>query len=199
MKKTLLTLLLSTSLFAQKNETVDLFNVNVSLLGAGVQYEKAIGKKFTALAMIDYAGGINYTNNFSGGSNTDFLFTTSFGLEGRYYYNLEKRAKRRRVNTFNSGNYFALNINYLPDLFTKTNSEEKDFDPQASLFLNYGIKRSFATSFFYEIYAGLGLTTHKDIEIILNSTSNDTYTFDYEKVTTVDSSLNVGLRLGYNF
>ena len=201
MKRTILALFASSLLFAQDGETTDLFNVNVSVLGIGVQYEKAIGKKFTALATVDYAGGISYTDNFLGGSNTDFIFTTSLALEGRYYYNLETRSLRRKVNTFNSGNYLAIKVGYIPDLFTSKSNNSKDLEPQTTFTFNYGIKRTFATSFFYEFYTGLGITLHKDIVIDVNSYNYETNTYDYvyHKKNVTDKVMSLGFRVGYNF
>ena len=60
MKKLLFTFLLSSSLFAQEKAT-DLFNANVSFIGIGIQYEKALSENFTAVGSLDYLGGFKYS------------------------------------------------------------------------------------------------------------------------------------------
>ncbi|MEG0187698.1 MAG: hypothetical protein RR668_03460, partial [Algoriella sp.] len=95
MKKLLFTFLLSSSLFAQEKAT-DLFNANISVIGIGIQYEKALSDNFTAVGSLDYAGGFSYSNNDFSGSDFDYILTTSLSLEGRYYYNFDRRIGKGR-------------------------------------------------------------------------------------------------------
>ena len=194
MKITLITLLLSTSLFAQEKAT-DLFNLNVSVLGIGVQYEKALSENFTAVASLDYLGGFSYMEDFTGDSELNYILTTGISLEGRYYYNFDRRLSKGKRITNNTGNYVALKGNYLPDLLTSS-SEGLTLNPQGSLTVNYGIKRSFATNFFYEFYTGLGMSFYQDENYSFDS-ENQTYNPYHSTTTAV--ALDLGFRVGYNF
>ncbi|MEG1198789.1 MAG: hypothetical protein RSD53_05310 [Algoriella sp.] len=122
MKKLLFTFLLSSSLFAQEKAT-DLFNANISVIGIGIQYEKALSDNFTAVGSLDYAGGFSYSNNDFSGSDFDYILTTSLSLEGRYYYNFDRRIGKGRNTKNNSGNYIALKGNFIPDWLTASNGD----------------------------------------------------------------------------
>lgn len=194
MKKILFTLLLSSSLFAQEKAT-DLFNANVSFIGIGIQYEKALSDNFTAVGSLDYIGGFSYSEDWSGESDFDYILTTQLALEGRYYYNFNRRLEKGRNTKNNSGNYIALKGVYIPDFLTAS-SDDVTVNPQGSFTLNYGLKRSFAKNFFYEFYTGLGLALYQE-----------TYTkYDFENYTTSEGkrtnngvALDLGFRVGYNF
>lgn len=193
MKRIILSFFLSTFLFGQEKAT-DLFNINVSFIGIGVEYEKRISDNFTAVAGIDYLGGFSYTSDWYGESDFNFIFTTSLNLQGRYYYNFNRRISKNRNTKNNSGNYIAFKMNYIPDLLT-VSSNNTYVDPQGSVTINYGLKRMFAKKFFYEFYTGLGLSFYQD--------KYNYYIGDYEwssrKETTTSISLDLGFKVGYNF
>lgn len=195
MKKTLFTFLFSTTLFAQEKAT-DLFNVNVSILGVGLQYEKALSENFTALGTLDYAGGFRYSNSDYYGSDFEYILTTNLALEGRYYYNFDRRISKDKNTKNNSGNYLALKGTYTPDWLTYSNSDNLSVNPQGMITLNYGLKRSFSTNFFYEFYTGLGMIFYDDENYSFDP-ENQTY-HPYHSTTTA-LALDLGFRVGYNF
>lgn len=195
MKKSLFTLLLSTTLFAQEKAT-DLFNANISVLGIGVQYEKALSEKFTAVGTLDYAGGFKYSYSDFYGSDFEYILTTNLALEGRYYYNFNRRILKGKNTLNNSGNYLALKGTYMPDWLTYSNSENLTVNPQGMITFNYGLKRSFAENFFYEFYTGLGMTFYKE-EKVTYDYANQNYR-NY-KTNETGIALELGFRVGYNF
>ena len=194
MKKTLITLLLSTFLFAQEKAT-DLFNVNVSILGVGVQYEKALSENFTAVGSLDYIGGFSYSEDWSGESDFDYILTTSIALEGRYYYNFDRRLGKGKNTKNNSGNYIALKGDYVPDWLT-AKTDDVTINPQGTITINYGLKRSFSQNFFYEFYTGLGLALYQETYAIHDF---ENYTTSEGKRTINGFALDLGFRVGYNF
>ncbi|WP_313359830.1 hypothetical protein [Empedobacter sp.] len=197
MKKLLFTLLLSSSLFAQEKAT-DLFNANVSFIGIGIQYEKALSENFTAVGTLDYMGGFSYSSDsYYGGSDFDYIFTTRFALEGRHYYNFNRRISKGKNTKNNSGNYIALKGDFIPDWLTSTNKDNVTVNPQGSITFNYGLKRSFAQNFFYEFYTGLGLSLYQDEHYYYYDTINDSRKSKKEMTTGV--ALDLGFRVGYNF
>ncbi|WP_282630934.1 hypothetical protein [Empedobacter sedimenti] len=198
MKQLLFTLLLSSSLFAQEKAT-DLFNANVSLIGIGIQYEKALSENFTAIGTLDYIGGFSYTEDWNGEGDFNYILTTSIDLEGRYYYNFNRRISKNKNTKNNSANYIALKANFIPDLLTLKNAGES-LKPQGRLTLNYGLKRSFAQNFFYEFYTGLGIALYQNTNVY-DDYDYTTQTSHYRTVKTTDKdvALDLGFRVGYNF
>jgi len=195
MKKTLLTIFVSTNLFAQEKAT-DLFNANISFIGIGIQYEKALSDNFTAVGSLDYIGGFRYSNSDYYGSDFDYLLTTNLSLEGRYYYNFDRRISKGKNTKNNTGNYVALKGNYTPDWLTTSNSDNISVNPQGMITLNYGLKRAFSQNFFYEFYTGLGLALYQDDKIEFDDTIQNYREF---KKTETGVALDLGFRVGYNF
>jgi hypothetical protein len=195
MKKILLSLILSSSLFAQEKAT-DLFNVNLRFLGIGVQYEKALNNNFTAVGSLDYSGGFRYSNNYLYGSDFEYILTTNIELEGRYYYNFNRRISKRKNTSNNSGNYLALKAVYIPDWLTYSNSKNLSVNPQGMVTLNYGLKRSFAQNFFYEFYTGLGINFYQDENLSFDPVNQ---TYSTYKSNTTAFALDLNFRVGYNF
>jgi len=195
MKKILFTLLLSSSLFAQEKAT-DLFNANISFIGIGIQYEKALNDNFTAVGTLDYTGGFKYSYSDYYGSDFEYILTTNLALEGRYYYNFNRRIEKGRNTKNNSGNYVALKGTYTPDWLTTSNSDNLGVNPQGSITINYGLKRSFAQNFFYEFYTGLGFSLYQDDKV---SFDYELQNYKYYKKTEMGVALDLGFRVGYNF
>lgn len=195
MKKLLFTLLLSSSLFAQEKAT-DLFNANISVIGIGIQYEKALSDNFTAVGSLDYMGGFRYSYSDFYGSDFDYILTTSLSLEGRYYYNFDRRIGKGRNTKNNSGNYIALKGNFIPDWLTASNGDRLNVNPQGSLTVNYGLKRSFAQNFFYEFYTGLGLAFYQEDKL---NWDNEFQNYNSSKKTEIGAIIDLGFRVGYNF
>ncbi len=194
MKKLLFTFLLSSSLFAQE-KTTDLFNVNVSVIGVGVQFEKSMGDKYTGVASLDYIGGFSYGYSDFTGSDFEYILTTRFALEGRYYYNFDRRIEKGKNTTNNSANYVAFKTTFIPDWFTSS-SDDMKINPQGTLTLNYGLKRSFSKNFFYEFYTGLGISLYEEDRLYF-----DDHAMDYRIKSSNKSgvALDLGFRVGYNF
>ena len=195
MKKLLFFFFLSSSLFAQEKAT-DLFNANISVIGIGIQYEKALSDNFTAVGSLDYMGGFRYSYSDFYGSDFDYILTTSLSLEGRYYYNFDRRIGKGRNTKNNSGNYIALKGNFIPDWLTASNGDRLNVNPQGSLTVNYGLKRSFAQNFFYEFYTGLGLAFYQEDKL---NWDNELQNYNSSKKTEIGTIIDLGFRVGYNF
>ncbi|MGM5629586.1 hypothetical protein O2K51_01690 [Apibacter raozihei] len=179
--------------YAQE-KAVDLVNFNLSVIGVGIQYEKALTEKITALGTIDYSGGFGY--NYNGyDEGFDYMLTTRLSLEGRYYYNFESRASKGKNTANNSGNYLSLKLTILPDWLTSSSNNWK-INPQGSLSFNYGLKRSFAKNFFYELYAGPGVSMYSESNYKYNFALDR---FEKKKETKIGAMLDYGFRIGYNF
>ena len=90
MKKIFFVLFFATTLtYAQKNNnsSEDIFGIKIGLIGGWLNYEKSLSEKITLNTEIGYEGGfLKGTDN-----KIDYIFTTTFSIEPRYYYNFEKR------------------------------------------------------------------------------------------------------------
>ncbi|CAM3410300.1 hypothetical protein OBK20_11940 [Empedobacter falsenii] len=198
MKKTLFTLLLSSSLFAQEKAT-DLVGLSLNFMGFGAQYEKAINDNFTGQATVEYMGVF-----YSVGHVLDFdlkgLYTLKLSLEGRYYYNFDKRISNGKNTKNNSANYLAFKGSIYPDWLTTTNDDGKTLEKRGIVAFNYGIRRSFNKNLFFEFYGGPGIIFTQ--EKILNTSylsENKERHEAYYNINSSETSIDVGFRIGYNF
>lgn len=87
--------------------------------------------------------------------NAGTLWHPNLRLEPRYYYNLNKREARGYTTANNSGNFFAVAVNYRPDAVVFSNNKDLRAIESFSIVPKWGIRRTFAQNFNYE--AGLGL------------------------------------------
>ncbi len=182
MKKSLFLLFISALSFVKAQEkVVDLFSVNVPVIGVGVEYEKALGGNTSLVADAQYLAGFTYQYSDYYGSEFNFALFANFSLEARYYYNFNRRLKNGKNTLNNSANYFALKGQYTPDFLT-VSSDDYDVLSQAGFTLNYGLKRNFNDRFFYEFYAGLGVSIYKE----------EGYTSK-----TTDGLIDLGFKFGY--
>ena len=113
-----------------------------------------------------------------------FIMTPALSLEPRYYYNLKKReAKSKRIDD-NSGNFFALKINYHhPDIFISSDKSITNTYGDISFTPMWGLRRHFGKSNFnYEV--GGGITYYRYFSRFNNFSDFDPF---------------IHLRIGYTF
>lgn len=191
MKKTIFTLLFTTSLFAQEKAT-DLISAHINVLGVGVNYERAITDKITILGNANYSI-IGLSGNRD---NFDTDSTVKLGLEGRYYYNFDRRISKGKSTINNSANFVGLKFDYFTDWLSTYQGMGKD-DDFAKLTVNYGIKRNFAKNFFYEFNFGAGflIDTYYPYRVSVNG-SDWIYS---DKETEIIFIPELGFKVGYNF
>lgn len=82
------------------------------------------------------------------------VFNPNLRLEPRYYYNLEKREKKEKDISNNSGKFLSIAINYRPDIVVFSNNKNLGTVASYSIVPKWGIRRSLGRNFNYE--AGLG-------------------------------------------
>lgn len=191
MKYKILPLLFTSCLFAQE-KAQDLFSAHINVLGVGVNYEKAITNEITVLGNVNYS-----TINFRGsGDGVDMDFTLKLGLEGRYYYNFDRRASKGKSTLNNSANFIGLKFDYYTDWLSTYNGFGKD-DDFTKIVINYGIKRNFAKKFFYEFNFGAGVLIDRYYPYKYTTNGKD---WVYSgKETSVDFIPELGFKVGYNF
>jgi len=135
-----------------KNKTEDIFGVKVGFIGGWVSYEKALNHKFTLNSEVGYEGGfLKGTNN-----NVDYVFTTIFSLEPRYYYNFKKRQDKGKSTNNNSANYISSEFFYVPDLLSATNRDNLSINKSFGIIPKYGLRRSISDNLIFEFAIGIG-------------------------------------------
>ncbi len=152
---TLITILISSLAFSQEKAT-DVFTAKAGLIGAWAGYEKALSSNFTINGEIGYEGGFSYVYSSTFGSNLRYAFSTVFSLEGRYYYNFNKRIEKGKSTTNNAANFLGLEFSYAPDLGTIKNSDNYEFLRSFSIIPKYGFRRNLSDKFNFEFAAGPG-------------------------------------------
>jgi hypothetical protein len=101
-------------------------------------------------------------------SQTTYLTTYPYcKIEPRYYYGLDRRTRLNRNTANNSSNYIAINTSYLSINNAINHKEEKRNFSGLLIAPNYGIRRSFDQSFYFESSFGIAVAY-----TILNKDSN---------------------------
>lgn len=179
MKKIILILLITNFSFSQEKASVEksFFGIQTGFLGAWVHNESRLSNQVSLRSEI----GLDFGFSDNGYSQTSALIP-SLRLEPRWYYNLEKRVKKARKISNNSGNFLALNITYNPDWFYISNQDNLNVISTLAFVPKWGIKRTVGNHFTYEV--GIGIGTFIVLE-------------DYE--TNNNVALDLHLRLGYSF
>lgn len=153
-KKYLLTaiiLLFAYVVYAQ-DKVQDNFGVNLQLFGAGVNYEFAVGQNFTINTLVTYEGGF-----FQGlDGDVNYLLTTTFGAEPRWYYNRKRRSDLGKNVNYNVGNFIAGELFYAPDLLSSSTDNNVAVDPSFAIGIKYGLRRKVVEKLHFEISFGIG-------------------------------------------
>lgn len=167
------------------------FGVQVGLVGLWVHHEARLIESIvlrTELG-IDMVGFFRDDVFPSNPQNTvgGPFFAPTIAIEPRWYYNLERRSKENKSTTKNSASFITLETKYYPDLFLLTGAPEGTrFAEQLAICPRWGVKRTVAKSFTYEM--GLGYK----IYYLLNDQ-------DRSRVNDEEGFINVHLKVGYTF
>ena len=181
MKKIILILLIANVSFSQEKSKISveksICGIQTGFLGAWVHNESRLSNEVS----LRFEIGLDFGFSQNGFGQTS-VFIPSIRLEPRWYYNLEKRAKKGRKIFNNSGNFLALNMTYNPDWFYISNKDNLNIISTLAFVPKWGIKRTIGNHFTYE--AGIGVGAF----IVLNG-------YDVDNQVAVD----LHLRAGYTF
>jgi hypothetical protein len=191
--KNLLITLLIISSFSVKGQSLNsnsevaevekyLFNVQAGLLGVWASYEHQIAPRIAMRYNLGVNAGL-WGGNFTG---TGFLTTPSFGIEPRFYHNLNKRLDKGKNIKGNSGNFISLRILYQPSLVITTTDERRKPTTYLAVTPTYGIRRILGEHFNYELGLGLGY----GYRLIAPNYANHSRHF---------LDVNLHIRIGYTF
>ncbi|TRW22402.1 hypothetical protein FMM05_18030 [Flavobacterium zepuense] len=202
MKNTLLALLFTGFAFnasAQTAETTttetasgmvekSIINVQTGAVGLWGSYEGRLSNRWALRAEVgldlwfyEAYEGYSFANKKTG----SFL-APSVSVEPRWYYNIEKRARKGKYSANNSASFVTVAIKYYPDLFKIGGPDYLYVPNQISIIPKWGIRRSIAKSNFnYELGFGIGYLRYLD----------DSYYYSEKS----DVAIDVHARIGYTF
>ncbi|PCH73167.1 MAG: hypothetical protein COB98_11025 [Flavobacteriaceae bacterium] len=130
--------------------TKNLYKIN--LITPSIESELGLTNKTT----LDFKLGTGLSISGGTGRKTDWSFFPFAEVQYRYFYNLEKRARKNKRTANNSGNYLALStaIQSGKSMIGNANYAEKYF---AAIGPIWGMQRSYKSGFSLNLSGGLGL------------------------------------------
>ena len=110
---------------------------------------------------------------FVGNGNDLFALTPAVIAEPRYYYNFNRRVRKGKTISKNSGNFIVLNTRYDPDALVITNAENVEVLSTIAFIPKYGLKRTYWEHLTTEFGLGIGYYVELDKDQRgFNNTSN---------------------------
>lgn len=195
MRKILFTAILMISIVNVRSQETEkpsvdksMFGANFGLLSIGFQHEARLARKLALHSEVGF-NMLVYTIDYIGSddSETGYLTAPFVQLEPRFYYSLDRRARKNRNTTHNSANFISLKtIYYANDLEISNSIASYKVARAIDIVPSYGLRRTFAKNFNYEFSFGVGYRQN-----ILGSTGCNC---DRSEVT-VDAQA----RIGYTF
>ena len=127
--------------------------VQLGIFGLDLYNETKLANKTTLRAEASLFPAI-----WGGGlyAETGFAFYPALTVQPKYYYNIEQRAEKGKNIKNNAGNYFGLQVRYIPNWFVISNTKNLSLSNQINFIPTYGLRRNFAENFNYEVKAGFG-------------------------------------------
>lgn len=153
----------TTTLNAQENKTEQpvsveksIFSVQAGLIGVWANNELKLSNKLVLRTEIGLEL-MSFTYSDSYQKETKFGGIPVFSLEPKWYYNLEKRARKGKNIYGNSGNSISLKINYMsPNIFIISDIENFMGADQINIIPKWTMRRVYGQHFIFETGFGIG-------------------------------------------
>jgi len=131
-----------------------IFGIQTGVAGLWVYNELELSNQIALRTEI----GFDAYDNDDFYPNAGFLFTTVITLEPRWYYNLDKRARKSKRIDNNSGNFFSLKTSFHSDDLLLDFGDDKNAQivDNLSIIPTWGIRRNLGKHFNYETGIGVG-------------------------------------------
>jgi hypothetical protein len=135
---------------AQNNPSVEksIFSFQIGTVGAWFQNETKLSNTIALRTEIGLETDITY--------KVGFFIAPEITLEPRWYYNIKKRAQKKRDISNNSANFFTVKTSFRSDVFEISNYYTKRARNTLYIIPKWGIKRNIGVNFNYELGFGLG-------------------------------------------
>ncbi len=152
-----------------------IWGIQTGILGIWAQNEYRLSDKIALRSEIGFDGGFRIT-----GSTEVYALTPTLKIEPRWYYNLNKRHKKGKNISMNSGNFIAVSFSYLPNWFVISNTDNIYTPDQITIIPKWAIRRTIGKHFAYETGFGIG------------------YAHEFESNSS-GTAVDLHLRIGYTF
>ncbi|TXF91380.1 hypothetical protein FUA23_01395 [Neolewinella aurantiaca] len=156
---TTLSLLFTLCLFAQEEiaptPEASITSLQANLGTIHLVHERKISSKSTVRLEIGARQRFRYSSPEV--SPNYYGLQPVFGLSGRHYYNLAKRAERGQNTANNSGNFVGLTAQYRPDFFLYNTNSSITTNDHFSANAHWGLRRQLGRRFDFELTAGVNL------------------------------------------
>ncbi len=149
-----------------------------------VYNESRLADKFSLRSELNL--GFAWQNNYYG---TSWAMPLYVQIEPRYYYNIKRRAARKKRIDGNSGNFLSLVIGGEPGI--GITSKNVHLYPGVYLIPAYGIRRNIGMHFNYEFALGVGYYWY--FHSFTNNVTRETYHETYHGAT-----LGLRIAIGYS-
>ncbi len=149
--------------------------VGVSLNGA---WEKKLSETFTLTTKASLFA--HFGNLAFGRSNGDVLLATIFEIDARYYYNIKRRARKKKDTRNFSASYFSLNP-YTASRPLLDGPHPLDYEGNNGIFLNWGVQKQLKKRFYLNAYVGALIASRS---------------FKADRAAAIDPA-HLGLTIGY--
>lgn len=149
-------LLTLSSIYAQEAPAVEKNQFKINVLVPGVVYEHGFDAKNTIYSELSL--GLGYRHNDYLGSTWEFYPTIN--EQFRHYYNLEKREKKGKVTSHNSGGFVAVSAAYF---FRSAVTNDSFSKSTTSLTVGpvWGFERTYKGNFNLGLNMGVGYNIKK--------------------------------------
>ncbi|MDL2265082.1 hypothetical protein LJC57_05980 [Parabacteroides sp. OttesenSCG-928-G07] len=160
MKKSIILfcLLCLPTLLAAQGRTTKSQSVSLNLLGIHYNYEQPLNEKFTVNFHAGLAGELGYSSLKIGSWYEDegwmYSLRGAVGADFRYYYNLKKREKLGKSTRSNSGNFWAVDLQYYSPAII---ADRMNTDYLILATPYWGIRRVYSNNLLFEFNLGLNV------------------------------------------
>ncbi|HZH70226.1 MAG TPA: hypothetical protein VFD80_07245 [Flavobacteriaceae bacterium] len=193
-KYLLLVLMLFLSVFglAQENQNEisnsvsvekSIFGAQIGIFGIWLHHEARLSNKIALRSEIGLDTGLWWGEIYK---NTGLVAGPVLTLEPRWYYNINKRNRKGKSTSDNSGNFISIKTSYHPDWFVISNYQNIRIVSDISFVPTWGIRRNIGKKLNFETGIGLGYWT-----------TVNTSSYWFSNLSGVAGNLH--LRFGYKF
>lgn len=176
----------STDIHSQHSAAISLWSA-----GLGYSYEQKIAPAIS-IAVNPYLVMSGYSPSLG------VLLQTGVNLEGRYYYNRQKRLSRQKKLQLNAGNFLGMSLRYMyvfyPDLHNNTPNRDNHYLHFPAIF--WGMRRPLNDKIWFELSLGL---QNRVMEGSLPILAPPTFSFEAFTDARISIFPYVSLRFGYAF
>jgi hypothetical protein len=139
---------------AQDVPTVEKNQFKIDFLSPGITYEHGLSTNNSLFTELGLGLGYKYDDYFG----STFIAYPFVLAEFRHYYNFERRNRKGKNVSRNSGNYLGFNAIYN---FEPITNQQQNFVGSTNLSALYGFQRTYKSGFNLGLQAGVGYSIAK--------------------------------------